>query len=521
MIFFEDGTILTFKECDEKPDQTWVNELGCYGTGSGFDVELAFLPKVDISRLESKMSTYKACNTQCDYCLERYFDEAFADEKFSPYPKHEFIYDSILKYKPSYIEITGGEIFQDKNIKTLKKLCNFLDEIDPNKKIRLEIISNGFEKELIKEFYKDKRFYISISFDPNEIDGDNYRHLENNKVFNTIVELSKIDKSRLLVFWMLSTHTDFDKIDFYINELEKRGINWTIQPINDVIGFFKGNENYDLNFIKKMIEHYPFIIKDYSFINLLYPRISCLEGSVVLKSQNTVTNCIFRESRDNYPPHKHIIDASNELIISAGVAHVCSLISEEHLLNYKEIERLAYTMIGINLLSKNKPIKEMVENIKNIYRYMLEFKNTILATPLMPHVGEKIVVELVYPQSEATKQMIVRLGERIGLKINNIYSNYDFDILKDDQWTFYKDGKDMEFIFYEDYLIKTFENEDDKLYCVVTYNNFPCRMVIIGQNKDIQNMIFNNENNIYPKEYGNAVNALPLITHHIVGELII
>lgn len=46
-------------------------------------------------------------------------------------------------------------------------------------------------------------------------------------------------------------------------------------------------------------------------------------------------------------------------------------------------------------------------------------------------------------------------------------------------------------------------------------------MVIIGQNKDIQNMIFNNENNIYPKEYGNAVNALPLITHHIVGELII
>lgn len=166
MIYIKNKQPFSFDEVEEIPDNKWLDELGVFGTPNGFN-ELVILPRVDISRLESKLSNYKACNTACDYCLERHFDETADENDVSPYAKHAFIRESILKYKPDVIELTGGELFQINNMSALNKMFDFLDDIDPDNKIIAEFITNGKEPLITKKYFKNPRTYISISYDPN------------------------------------------------------------------------------------------------------------------------------------------------------------------------------------------------------------------------------------------------------------------------------------------------------------------------------------------------------------------
>ena len=514
MIFFKDNTRFAFEPNDEKPDNEWLEELGVYGTPIGFN-DIVVLPRVDVSRLESKLSTYKACNTECDYCLEKFFDDIAPEDEVSPYAKHEFIRESILKYKPSAIELTGGELFQINNMKALDKMFEFLDEIDPENKITVEFISNGKEPLIAKKYFKNPRTYVSVSFDP--VVGDNYRHISKDVVFETIKTLAEIDTSRLLVFWMVSSHADLEKVNPIINALNELNVRWTVQPVNDVQGFFVGNEKYDVDFVKELIDKVPSILDDYSLSRLFLPRISCYNGAVVVKAKNKVSTCIFREASDEYPEYDTVVEDTNKLTVSAGVSHVCSILTENKFpSNYMEIERMGYTLIGYNLSKQENP-KEKTEAITALYHYMKDFKEKILTPSSAKHVGNKVAVDTQYPQTSVGQQAIVRMMEKVGIHIKNVTD--ETNMFEDDLWFKYEDGEDATVMLYEEYIQKWKGIDPQKPLVVTTFNNFPCRLIFYGRNVDISKCLYYNVNNIYPQMLSNAPNVIGMVFQHITGEI--
>lgn len=515
MIFFKDNNTFAFEPTDESPDNEWIEEFGVYGTSLGFN-EIVTLPRVDISRLESKLSTYKACNTTCDYCLEQFFDEAAPEDEVSPYAKHSFIRDSILKYKPSVIELTGGELFQLNNMKSLDKMYAFLDEIDPENKILLELITNGKEPGIAAKYFKNPRTYVSVSFDP--MTGENYRHIDKDKVFITIKKLAEIDPSRLLVFWMISTHHDLDEVKPIIKILDELGVQWTVQPVNDVQGFFVGNETYDIPFIKKLIDTVPQVLDDYSPSRLFLPRISCFNGSVVVNAKDKVSTCIFRKSESEYPEYATIINDTNKLTVSAGVAHVCSILSDKKFpANYTELERMGYTLIGYNITQKENYI-EKANALTILYNYMKEFKKDILTPNTNNHVGDKVAVDTMSPQVSIGLQSVLRMMERVGIRINNVKD--ETRVFDDDLWFKYEDGEAATIMFYDDYREKVKEIDPQQPIVVCTLNNFPSRLVFYGRSVDVSDCLFYNVNNIYPQMLANAPNVIDKVIQRIDGEYI-
>jgi sulfatase maturation enzyme AslB (radical SAM superfamily) len=515
MIFFENDLSFSFDtDTSETPNKEWIEKLGVYGTHHGF-TEISAFPRVDTALMETKISNYKACNTECDYCLEKYFVENF---DLHPYPKLNHTFDSILKYKPSTVEITGGELLQKNNISVIDKTMKFLDQIDPKKKIKLETISNGKDTETIIKYFKDPRVYVTLSFDPSTI--GNYRHVDVNQAFTTIEQMAAIDTSRFHVAWMVSVNHPIDDTRTFLDKMAELNVNYNIQPINEVVGFFENGETYELQTIEKIIELFPEFVEQYPPNKLIMPRISCFDGAVVIKSDNQVATCNFRPASKDYPEYETILTDTRDLTVSAGVCHVCSIDTGQtnRPSNYNQIQRLAYTLIGYNLKEKYKDnLEAVVQDYKVLYNYMIDFKKELYS--VKNNTGEyKVVCEVCFPNAQLSYMTLVRLLEKINIKVKDI--NDSSNELQDDQWIRYTNGEDVTVLTYEKYIANTDQFSSKDVLAVYTYNNFPTRLWFMGRHEHLEGALLDNKEYIYPNVMQNAPNMISKIPKFLSGDVI-
>jgi len=518
MITFKNGTKLFFNDpCNSEADQHWVNTLGVHGSGDGFNKsEIAALPKVDISRMETKITSYKQCNTTCDYCLERFFVENFPEVR-NNYPKLKDTMDRIAEFKPSVLETSGGELLQAKNEPALKKLYGFLDEIDPDKHIKVELFSNGMDTNTITKYFSDPRSYITISSDPRMV---NPRFIQYADVRRTLQAVSDIDPTRVQTNLMMSDKQTPEEIRTLMDDVKRQGINVAIQPLNEIEGFWKNDERYEVEHIKHLLDVVPEMKKMYSPTSLLFPIVSCLNGNVVIKQFGKISTCTFRKDLDVLSKHDQIItDVNNEMTVSAGTAHVCSILNKFNMpANYDILERLTYSIMGVNILDKfGGNLEEGVNGIMGLYHAMINFKR-ILTSKV--NEGEQLVaIDALIPQMEFTYMSIVRMFSKIGISVRNIMATDGF--CNDDQYVKDQNGEDVRVLeihqFEESYGVEGsyLKIDPESLVAVYTFHNFPFRVIMMGRAKHVYGVIKNKETYTYPEVYANIGEALPLIDNNI------
>jgi len=532
MIFIKDGDdVIKYTLSDkaieefyeESPDQEWLDELGYFGTHTNFG-EITLLPRTDTARMETKLSTYKACNVTCDYCLEKWYAEDYGMVK-TMYPKHSETKAAILEYRPSAIEFTGGEIFQEKNMKAIQGFLDFLDDIDPEKHIKVEIISNGSNSQCATKIYSDPRTFISISFDPDEV---NLRTLPGSSILDTIKNLAAIDPDRLMIFWMLSSHHDLKEARKKFDNISKLGVKWIPQPVNEVEGFFENDENFDLNFVKRMIEDVPEMLEKYKPRGLVFPMISCLSGMVKLFANNQVSCCAVGRPEDTYPDHDQVIKSVGKLTVAAGTNHVCSKFQQIGIQipsNWGGVGRLAYTLIAHNFIEmakeKNVSLQVLMNSYKDIYDYMIKFKYTITKKiNKKTDSSKRVVVDVVYPHMPSIEKMtVVRLLEKIDIKTKTVIDNTG--ILLDNQWFSFEDGEDVTGYLLYDFLQNRKEIDDNDLIFLCNEYNFP-RVFLAGRKKDVEELLLfqNSTVETYPKNYANVKEAIFSVKSSIDGSKI-
>lgn len=512
MITFKDGTQLYFNDpTDAEVDQHWVNTLGVYGSGDGFNKsEIATLPKVDISRMETKITSYKQCNTVCDYCLERFFVENFPEVR-NNYPKLNDTLDRIAEFKPSVLETSGGELLQAQNEPALKKLYGFLDEIDPDKHIKVELFSNGMDTNTITKYFKDPRSYITISSDPRML---NPRFIQYADIRRTLQAVSDIDPTRVQTNLMMSDKQTPEEIRKLMDDVNRLGINIAIQPLNEIKGFWENNEKYDVEFIKHLLDVVPEFKKMYSPTSLLFPIVSCLNGNVVIKQFGKISTCTFRKDADAMSSHDEVLaDVKSEMTVSAGTAHVCSILNKFGMpANYDILERLTYSIIGVNILDKfGGNLAEGVNGFMGLYHAMINAKR-ILTSKV--NSGQQLVaVDMLIPQMEFTYMSIVRMFKKIGISVRNIVATDGF--CKDDQWVKDSSGEDVSVMDLYQFEQSYSTINPDSLVTVYTFHNFPYRAILMGRAKHVFGVVKQKETYTYPEVYANIGEVLPLINNNI------
>lgn len=518
MITFKDGTKLYFNEPDDASvEQHWIDVLGVYGTGAGFNKsEIAALPKVDISRMETKITSYKQCNTTCDYCLERFFVETFPKAR-NNYPKLKDTLNKIAEFEPSVVEVSGGELLQAKNKPALKKLFGFLEEIDPNKKIKIEFFSNGIDTETIIEYFKDPRVYITISSDPRII---NPRFIQYADIRRSLQAIADIDPKRIQTNLMLSDKQTPEEICALMDDIKRLGINIQLQPINEITGFWENNEKYEVEHIKQLLDVIPEFKKMHSPSNLLFPIVSCLNGNVVVKHHGKVSTCPFRKDLNILSNHSEVLsDVKHDMTVSAGTAHVCTILNQYGILsNYDILERLTYSIMGVSIQEKfGDNLPQAVASFQALYHTMIETKGTL--TKKINNGKQLVAVDMLIPQMEFTYMSIVRMFKKIGISVRNISTTDEF--CKDDQWVKDDTGKDVRVLdirkFEEIYLPEELYSKinPESLVAVYTFNNFPYRAILMGKAKHVYGVIKKKETYIYPEVYANIGEVLPLINNNI------
>ena len=493
---FEDGKFV----CNEE----WVQKVGAYGDSSGFG-DLAIIPRADKARLiVNPISSYSNCNTNCEYCLERYWYSKY--HHLSPMPAEEFA-RHIPIYKPSILEMTSGELLQSRNESDLKYFFEYLDEIDPMKKLKIEVVSNGIDLETIKKYYGTGRIQLQLSLEPC-VKSNNPRKTQGERQLRNIAEIAKINPRQMEVLWMI--RPDYERGDFkwFRDKIKELGVIFSIQPVNQVTGFYEVDTEFNLEFIKNIQEDWPEFHKWYPYTSLVFPKLSCFEGNIVLTGQGGITTCkhnsCIKDRPYNYAEYMNFL---KPVKVSAGVCHACSyLTSIDFPKNYKDLERLGYSMMGVNLMKTHgERAGEAADAIKEIYLAEVEFKKA--ATSEIGDSDPNVATELIYPHNGTMSKMnILRLLENIGIAAKTVTS---IRHIEDDMWFTHTDGEDV--ICYDlDYFL-TNRVDPEQPVAVYTMNNFPAQIWTMGRAKDVRSAINNSNKRIYPKELA----ALPCLSKKI------
>lgn len=494
---------LTFDDAKFDCNEEWVRELGAYGDSSGFN-EIATLPHADKARLiANPISDHKDCNTRCEYCLSRYFSETYSH--FRPSPIEELV-KNIPIHKPSILEMTSGELLQKRNEKELEYFFKFMDEVDPQKKIKIEITTNGIDVETIKKYYSNGRITLQLSLEPC-VRSNNPRLTRGERMMNTIVELAKISPRNMQVAWML--RPDYDRTDFkwFVETIKSLNTTFSIQPVNQITGFYEVDTSFDLDFMKAVQEDYPDFHKWYPYTNLVFPKLTCFEGNIILNGFGQIIPCAFC----NVPvdsPHAYgeYLNCLKPVKVSAGVCHVCSYLTAKGIpKNYLDLERMAYTTMGINLLKKHgENALQAAEAIKDLYRAQIQFKRDALS-----EVGEdrpNVATDLVYAHDGGMSKMaILRLLENVGIAVKSVNGQH----VNDDMWFSHTDGEDVT-CYDIDYFMGNYV-DPDSVVAVYTLNNFPAQIWTMGRAKDVKSAINSTNKRVYPKEMA----ALPCLSKKI------
>ncbi len=476
-------------EEDLNINQEWLDEIGVFGDSSGFN-EIAIVPRVDRHRLVLKpITNYKDCNTRCEYCLERFFLTNYptAESYLSPLSPEALI-ERILEFKPSIIEMTSGELLQKKNIEALDKFFSLLDEIDQEKKLVLEVTSNGRDIETIKRYYSDSRLHIQLSLDQDE---DNPRHISGDTVLTTARALSAISRDRLKIMWMM--RPDYNSA--YLNKImpmaKAISDKVLLQPINNIEGFYESDKEYDIEFIRRITKDCPdFFESWYSFKSLLIPSITCFEGQTVCTTDGRVTSCLFNQNiQDGKLDYATYKKSLSRVSISAGVCHACSFLLDKGMpSNYRDLERLAYTSIGLNMKHKfGDKLPEALVHIKNLYKELIEFKRLMDAQESQE--GQKIIVDMTYPSLQPyTKQGIIRMMHLLGIKVSSVS---DAIGVQDDIWFRDEGGEAVTIMSIADLEDAEITSKISPYTPVAmhTNGNFPAMVWMFGRFEDILDIL--------------------------------
>lgn len=493
MLHFDTSYSFSFDETEgEDIDKRFIEKLGVYGTNLGFS-ELNILPSVDIHTLAPRIATHADCNTSCDYCLERhlfYIKDLHAISLGA-------LKELILKHEPSTLDLNGGEKFQPSFKPYMSGLFSFLDEIDPNNFIKVEALTNGVDTEVICEYFRNNpRLSIAISFDPTARHG--YRHANISVVYKTILELAKIDNKRFKVGWMISTHHSDEDISFAMNFFEEHGVNWSIQPLNEVEGYFENGEDFNLDFIIRMLKVKKFAQDVYKPRRLILPNIPCLDGYVVTGRDARIGTCDFRANYADVPDYATRLLENEELTISAGVCHVCSMGTRLKIpSNIKELTRIAYTLMAYNIKNSGVDPKEYCEALLTAYNKQIEIKRLLLSE-LSPEGNPEVVIEILHPKSLVTTMGIYRLAKKLGLNASVI--SEDSEYVVKNQWKLDTDSR-IEVLELLDFIKKHDSNTN---YAVYTAKNFPYRLLLIGTGKSLVSYLSNFSVATYPRELYSA-----------------
>jgi hypothetical protein len=305
-----------------------------------------------------------------------------------------------------------------------------------------------------------------------------------------------------------------------MDDVKRLGINFAIQPLNEITGFWENNEKYDVEHIKHLLDVVPEFKKMYSPSSLLFPIVSCLNGNVVIKQYGKISTCTFREDLDVLSDHDEVLaDVKHDMTVSAGTAHVCTILNQYGMpSNYDILERLTYSIMGVNILDKfGANLPEAVSSIMSLYHTMIAFKRQL--TSKVNDDQQLVAVDVLIPQMEFTYMSIVRMFKKIGISVRNITTTDGF--CKDDQYVKDSAGEDVSVMelhqFEENYLNDNAYTKihPDSLVTVFTFYNFPYRAILMGRAKHVYGIIKNKETYTYPEVYANIGEVLPLINDNI------
>jgi len=230
-----------------------------------------------------------------------------------------------------------------------------------------------------------------------------------------------------------------------------------------------------------------------------------------------------RTPHTEYPTYDSVVEDTNKLNVSAGVAHVCSIHDSDAYRyqtspsNYTQIERMAYSLIGRNMIEAGN-LKEKAEAITNIYHFMKQFKQGLLQPVTTPFVGNLVAVDTANSHSEIGMMSVVRLMEKVGISVKEVIDKTY--LFKDDMWFKEKDGEIVTAILYEEYIRNLDKFDPQEPIVVCTFNNFPTRLMFFGRHKDIMNSLVKGTNNIYPQTLANAPQMIQHIIEHVDGSIV-
>lgn len=521
-MIYLNGYTLNFTNCDyPKCDNNFIEKIGCYGTGDGFTNIIKIIPRVDKSRLVlTPITNYKKCNTHCDYCLEKYFLENYktGENYLQPISADEVI-EKILLYKPSIVEITSGELLQEENTEELDKLFSMMEAIDPHNKIIFEITSNGKDINTIEKYFKYDRVQLQISIDEAEY---NPRHITSHEIFYAIDTLSAISKDRLVLMWMLKPDYDSAFFKLKILPLIESGYKILVQPINTIDGYYETDKKYDLEFIERLLADWPTYFEYlFSYKNLLFPGITCLEGQIVCTTDGKVTTCRFNTNLyDNINDYDMVKESFSKLTTSAGVCHTCSYLSEYNMpSNYIDIQRFAYTSTALSIMYNFKGNNDILKHINNLYNEISSFYNIYNkdAEFVSPEDAD-IFVDLEYSRmTQYSFQSIIRILslKSIDVKSINVLSNNMN--LRNDGWSYCDNGVNVTACNLSDFItLANLKNIHNEYFAISSTGNFPARIWIIGKVKDILLALQGDKNIVtYPNNMRNYIGLIEEICYLI------
>jgi hypothetical protein len=461
----------SFTHVTEEPDKTWMERLGIYGSPLGF-TEVATFPSRIISRLEFRLSSYQSCNLKCDYCFERYAIEHFM--KISPDQivfDQQLMRDKLLEYKPSAIELVGGERLQQSFMANYQAIINLLDELDPYKKIRVEQFTNGKDIDAAVKVYQDTRMYITISIAPN----DDYRHVDTLRVLETAKRLASIDRRRVTICVMLSTHSTLQGLISLFKTIKSYNINYFVQPVNET-STFKNDEDFNLDFFENIFLKVPELLDSYKVNSLIYPHLSCYDGNLCICGQN-YSSCTFGDQRNQEPTYLERLGECGATLVTAGVVHVCTKLNKMGIpTNMDPISRMGYTAIAHQLA--NDPYGwHKCDHLISMYRTMISYKRAILPWLFRKHDG--VTIDALQPHRSISYMDAIRISDEHGIHQGQVIDHTG--ILSNDQWFIDDCGKTLD-VYYTDELP---ENKD---IVAITRNNFPARLIFCGNSSDIKEL---------------------------------